>query len=133
SVSTETAQAPPCAYACTRLSMSDVCCDRSPAEGDASLHSAMMSKPSGESFKRGAVGAEHTRVHNACSDSLARACSSLARLDCAISVRSPDIELSCYRLSASKRGDLLQNFAARAGLDRVLRHAGGFGRRRRQV
>ena len=62
SVSTETAQAPPCAYACTRLSMSVVCCDRSPAEGDASLHSAMMSKPSGESFKRGAVGARaHAR------------------------------------------------------------------------
>ena len=37
--------------------MSDVCCDRSPAEGDASLHSAMRSKPSGESFSRGAVGA----------------------------------------------------------------------------
>src|ERR1700754_133620 len=92
SVSTDTAQAPPFAYACTRLSTPLVCADRLPAEGECSLHSARMSNPSGHNSRRGAGGASVTRLHNACSDSLERACSSRERLDWVIAVSRPDIE-----------------------------------------
>src|SRR5690606_2239493 len=103
SVSTDTAQAPPCAYALTRDSTSLVCADRSPAEGECSLHSAITSNPSGESFNLGGAGSSHTRAHNASSDSLARASSSLLRLACAISVRKPDIVQGIgYGLRVSK-------------------------------
>src|SRR5437868_7479348 len=98
----------------------------------------MMSKPSGHSLRRGAGGMSDARAHNACSDSFARACSNLARLDCAISVSRPVMRESnasdggyeedvsggeASRQTLSKGGDLRQQQASGASLDRIFGHA----------